>query len=73
MHLAALSLNLKKNDCVIVPAITFIATANASSFCGAKVVFSDVDKSNGLMTPENFHDAIKKSPKKPKIVYVVHL
>ena len=25
------------------------------------------------MTPENFHDAIKKSPKKPKIVYVVHL
>ncbi len=73
LHLASLTLNLKKNDCVIVPSITFIATANASSFCGAKVVFSDVDKSNGLMTPENFHEAIKKSPRKPRIVYVVHL
>ncbi len=73
LHLATLSLKLKKNDCVIVPSITFIATANASNFCGAKVIFADVDKSNGLMTPDNFYEAIKRSPKKPKVVYVVHL
>ena len=37
------SLNLKKNDEVIIPSLTFVACANVVEIAGAKVVFADVD------------------------------
>ena len=61
LHLAMLSLNLSPRDAVIVPAITFLATANVVRMVGAEVVFSDVDRDTGLMTPENFEVAISKA------------
>ena len=49
LHLALMSAGLKAGDEVIVPDLTFIATANAVSYIGAKPVFADIDgKSLGL-------------------------
>jgi len=43
LHLALLACGIGKGDEVLVPATTFIATANAVSYTGATVVLSDVD------------------------------
>ncbi|MFO1187083.1 MAG: UDP-4-amino-4,6-dideoxy-N-acetyl-beta-L-altrosamine transaminase [Alphaproteobacteria bacterium] len=57
LHLAARALGLGPGDTVIVPAITFVATANAARFVGAEVVFADVDPDSGL------HDAEHCAPR----------
>lgn len=43
LHIAVAVLNLKPGDEVIVPAFTWVATANAVEYMGAKPVFCDVD------------------------------
>jgi len=58
LHLAVMTEDLGPADVVIVPAITFAASANCVAYCGAKVVFADVDPSTGLMTDETFNDAL---------------
>jgi len=76
LHLAALALGLGEHDSVIVPSITFLATANAARYVGADVIFADVDADTGLMTPETFLAAlITASPRatKPRAVFPVHL
>ena len=58
LHIALMSQNIGPMDAVIVPSITFVATANAVAYCGAQVIFADVDPVTGLMTLENFEDAL---------------
>ena len=41
LHLAMLALDIKKGDEVLVPSLTFVATANAIAYCGATPVFVD--------------------------------
>ena len=41
MHIALLSLGIKKNDAVIVPSFTYVATSNPIKYVGAKPVFVD--------------------------------
>src|SRR3954469_15018381 len=43
LHLALAAVEIKAGDEVIVPNVTFIATANAVAYCGATPVFADVD------------------------------
>jgi len=43
LHLALLANDVKEGDEVIVPALTFISSALAATYLGAKVVFADVD------------------------------
>src|SRR4051794_40119787 len=43
LHLALAAVGIKAGDEVIVPNVTFIATANAVAYCGATPVFADVD------------------------------
>lgn len=61
LHLACLALGLAPSHTVIVPSITFAATANAPRLAGAEVVFADVDPDNGLMTPKSFEEAIARA------------
>ena len=76
LHLACMALELGAGDCVIVPSITFLATANAARYCGADVVFADVDPETGLITAQSFEAAIKKAQARsliPRVVLPVHL
>jgi len=74
LHLAALALGLGPGDAVIVPAITFLASANMARYVGADVVFADVDPSTGLMTERNLLDALATPlGKKAKAIVNVHL
>ena len=43
LHLAARAIHLDRAQTAIVPSVTFVATANAVRYCGAEVVFADVD------------------------------
>lgn len=74
LHLACIAAGLSKGDYAIVPAITFLATANAVRYCGADVLFADVDPQTGLMRPEDALDVIRRNPgKKIKAMLPVHL
>jgi dTDP-4-amino-4,6-dideoxygalactose transaminase len=44
LHLILASLGIQPGDEVIVPAFTWIATANAVEYCGARPVFADIDR-----------------------------
>lgn len=44
LHLALMSIGVGPGDEVIVPSISFVATANAVEYCGARCVFCDIDK-----------------------------
>jgi len=72
LHLAAMALGLTADDQVIVPTLTFVATANAPHFTGAEIIFADVDSNTGLMTADTFEDALARAPR-AKAVFPVHL
>ena len=61
LHLAYLSIGLKKNDIIILPAINFVAAANMATSLGAKIYFSDVDVETGQTSPEHINQCIKKN------------
>ncbi len=61
IHLAMLSLNLKKNDIILMPAVNFIASYNMAKNIGLKIYFVDVDEINGQITPKNVLECIKKN------------
>jgi UDP-4-amino-4,6-dideoxy-N-acetyl-beta-L-altrosamine transaminase len=73
LHLATLALGLGPGDTVVVPSITFLATANAVRYVGADVIFADVDADTGLMSPDNLSHAIELGGKNVKAVFLVHL
>jgi UDP-4-amino-4,6-dideoxy-N-acetyl-beta-L-altrosamine transaminase len=74
LHLACMALDLKPGEAVIVPTVTFLATANAARFCGADVVFADVDPDSGLMTAESLEEAVARDGKyRLRAVLPVHV
>ena len=73
LHLSTSALLLKENDSVIVPAMTFLATANAVRYVGADVIFSDSDPENGLMRIENVKEAVSNADRNVKALIPVHL
>ena len=75
LHLAALAADLGPGDAAIVPAVTFMATANAVRYTGAEVVFADVDPDSGLLGAGELEDAIRRVPRNLRLraVMPVHL
>ena len=53
LHLALLALDIKKNDEVIVPNLTYVAPVNAVSYTGAKPILVDVDSGTWLINEKN--------------------
>jgi perosamine synthetase len=70
MHLALLALGIKEGDEVIVPEITWIATAAAVKYVGAKPVFCDVDIDTWTMCPKSLEKLINS---KTKAIMPVHI
>ena len=60
LHLAMLGLGVTEGDVVLVPALTYIATANAVSYCGASPVFVDVDRDTWCMDPDDVERKVKR-------------
>lgn len=52
LHMALIIAGVEQNDEVLSQALTFVATANAISYIGAKAVFVDVDKTTLGLSPE---------------------
>jgi len=74
LHLAYRALGIGTGDYVIVPAITFLATANAALLTGAEVVFADVDPETGLMGPKQLQEALDRAKDKNiRAVAPVHM
>ncbi|MEU8617779.1 aminotransferase class I/II-fold pyridoxal phosphate-dependent enzyme [Streptomyces sp. NPDC048623] len=69
LHLALVALGLGPGDEVIVPSLSFIATANAVRYVGAEPVFADVDLATGNLTAATV-DAVRTG--RTKAVLVVH-
>lgn len=61
LHVSMLALDLGPDDAVIVPSVTFLATANAVRLAGAQVSFADVDPDTGLMGRDEAEAAIERA------------
>jgi len=61
LHLALMSINIKKNDIVIMPAINFIAAYNMAKLMKARIFLADVDPLTGQMTPKTLLECIKNN------------
>jgi UDP-4-amino-4,6-dideoxy-N-acetyl-beta-L-altrosamine transaminase len=72
LHLATMALRLGPGDRAIVPAITFLATANAVRYVGAEVVFADIDPETALLTPATLAAALERAGGAVKAVLPVH-
>jgi len=70
LHLALLAFGIKEGDEVILPTLTYIATANAIKYVGAKPIFIDSEKGIGSISPKEIE---KKITKKTKAIIAVHL
>lgn len=70
LHLAANALGFGPGDEVVVPALTWVTSANCAEFTGARAVFADVDPDTFNLSPEALEAAI--TPRTRGVV-VVHL
>ncbi|MGW1713309.1 DegT/DnrJ/EryC1/StrS family aminotransferase [Streptomyces sp. NPDC002156] len=69
LHLSLVALGVGPGDEVVVPSLSFIATANAVRYVGAEPVFADVDPATGNLTTATV-DAVRTP--RTKAVLVVH-
>ncbi|MBU3916487.1 aminotransferase class I/II-fold pyridoxal phosphate-dependent enzyme, partial [bacterium] len=70
LHLAVEALGLGEGDEILVPNLTFIATANVVVFAGAKPVFVDIEPTSFGMDPEQIKSKITS---KTRAIMPVHL
>ena len=70
LHLANLAVGVGPGDEVIVPSLTFVASVNASVYCGASTVFADIVGPDDLnVSPE---DVRKRITPRTRVIVVVH-
>lgn len=58
LHLALVVAGVGAGDDVVVPSFSFVATANAPTYVGARPVFADVDATTGNVTAETVAAAL---------------
>lgn len=69
LHLALHTLGVGPGDEVVVPSLSFIATANAVRYCGAVPVFADVEAATGNLTADTVATVLTP---RTRVVMVVH-
>jgi perosamine synthetase len=70
LHLALLAYDVKPGDEIIVPTLTYVATANAVKYCGATPVFVDSEPCTWNIDPAK---VVKKLSSRTKGIIAVHL
>jgi perosamine synthetase len=70
LHLSALALGLKPGDQVLVPAFTWVTSAHAAEYVGAKPVFVDIDLTTFNIDVGKIEEAITP---RTRAIIVVHL
>ena len=76
LHLGCMSLGISQGDIVWTSPISFVASANAALYCGAKVDFVDIDRKTFNICPETLEKKLKSAKSKglmPKLLIVVHM
>jgi perosamine synthetase len=61
LHISLLMSGVNKEDEVITQPLTFVATCNAISYCGAKPIFIDVDKDTLGLSPSALQSFLEKN------------
>lgn len=69
LHAILLAYGIGKGDEIIVPSFTFISTANAPLFVGAKPIFADIEEETFGLDPQ---DVKKRITTKTKAIIAVH-
>jgi dTDP-4-amino-4,6-dideoxygalactose transaminase len=69
LHAAMIAYGIGREDEVIVPSFTFIATANAALFVGARPVFADIEEETYGLDPV---DISRKITRKTKAIMPIH-
>jgi len=69
LHALLLAHKIGPRDEIIVPSFTFIATANAALFVGAKPIFADIEEETLGLDPQDVNEKITE---KTKAVITVH-
>jgi dTDP-4-amino-4,6-dideoxygalactose transaminase len=69
LEMAAILLNIKKDDEVIMPSYTFVSTANAFVLRGAKIIFVDIRPDTMNIDETKIEEAITN---KTKVIVPVH-
>jgi perosamine synthetase len=70
LHLILAAMEMGPGDEVIVPAFTWVATANVVLYCGAKPVFVDVDRATFNMGPARIAEKVTS---RTRAIIAVHL
>jgi perosamine synthetase len=70
LHIALLAHGVGRGDEVIIPSLTFVATANAVTYCGAVPVFIDCEPDTWNIDPEKIQAKITP---RTKGIIAVHL
>jgi perosamine synthetase len=70
LHLILAAMEVGPGDEVVVPSLTWIATANVVLYCGATPVFADIDPETFNLDP---NDLAARVTKRTKAVMAVHL
>ncbi|EXI69610.1 MAG: UDP-4-amino-4-deoxy-L-arabinose--oxoglutarate aminotransferase [Candidatus Accumulibacter adjunctus] len=70
LHLILAAMGIGPGDEVIVPAFTWVATANVVVYCGATPVFADVDRRTNNL---DVGDVVQRLTPRTKAVIAVHL
>jgi len=76
LHLALVMLGVGPGDDVVVPTLTFVATANVVHYVGARPVFVDSDDATWNLDPQRLHDLLEAraaTGRLPKAVITVDL
>ena len=74
LHAGMAAMGIGPGDLVLVPAMTFVASANAALYCGAEVEIVDVEPETALVDPAAVARALDayRGPGRPRAVVAVH-